>query len=297
MPHPRLIEPAKPFVIGLKPLEAELMLLVDEELDTYRREKQLLYQTEPGQVIAAEADTLDAQSEVLQLVTDNLKAHHGDLYEFDGQLAHVHSTGETIDLSENCPIAQAALLVQDDLVLMRRDDNGWRLVAASLCFPSNWSLAEKFGKPMGEIHGPVPISDQMHQRIHRIFDGLRVEIPVWRANWSLEDSQKLRLDRTFDEKVHTIYNEPDQAFLRTEYQTLHKLPVSHDILFTIRIAVHPMGTLGKPPGGKQRMDELLTQFKQLSAAQRRYKGLAENGRKFELWSRILEDMEHGRYIA
>ncbi|TIL96884.1 MAG: DUF3445 domain-containing protein, partial [Mesorhizobium sp.] len=35
------------------------------------------------------------------------------------------------------PLARASLLVQEDLILMRRGDSGWRLVAGSLCFPSS----------------------------------------------------------------------------------------------------------------------------------------------------------------
>ncbi|TIU52784.1 MAG: DUF3445 domain-containing protein, partial [Mesorhizobium sp.] len=54
------------------------------------------------------------------------------------------------------PLVQASLLVQEDLILMRRDESGWRLAAGSLCFPSSWSLLEKFGKPLQQIHAPVP---------------------------------------------------------------------------------------------------------------------------------------------
>mgnify|MGYP000846223527 CR=1 FL=1 len=35
-------------------------------------------------------------------------------------------------------------------------EGGWRLAAGSLCFPSSWSLVEKFGKPLQDIHAPVP---------------------------------------------------------------------------------------------------------------------------------------------
>ena len=52
---------------------------------------------------------------------------------------------ETRDLP---PLHAASLLVQEDLILMRRGETGWRLAAGSLCFPSSWLLTEKFGKPM-----------------------------------------------------------------------------------------------------------------------------------------------------
>ena len=72
---------------------------------------------------------------------------------------------------------------------MRRGEDGWRLAAASLCFPSSWSLEEKFGKPLQDIHTPVPgfgRGTRTADIIHRIFDNLAVAQPVERLNWSLQ---------------------------------------------------------------------------------------------------------------
>ncbi|HAQ78014.1 MAG TPA: DUF3445 domain-containing protein, partial [Hyphomonas sp.] len=47
------------------------------------------------------------------------------------------------------PLEAASAMVSDDLCIMVRDAEGlWRLKAASLCTPTYWSLAEKFGKPL-----------------------------------------------------------------------------------------------------------------------------------------------------
>ena len=62
-------------------------------------------------------------------------------------------------------------------MLMRRGEDGWRLAAASLCFPSSWSLEEKFGRPLQDIHTPVPgfgRGTRTADIIHRIFDNLAV---------------------------------------------------------------------------------------------------------------------------
>ncbi|TGQ25043.1 heme-dependent oxidative N-demethylase subunit alpha family protein, partial [Mesorhizobium sp. M4B.F.Ca.ET.214.01.1.1] len=74
------------------------------------------------------------------------------------------------------PLVAASLLVQEDLILMRRDVSGWRLAAGSLCFPSSWALTEKFGKPLQQIHAPVPgfgPGTRPADLINRMFDGLQ----------------------------------------------------------------------------------------------------------------------------
>lgn len=78
------------------------------------------------------------------------------------------------------------MLVQEDLCLMRRGPGGWRLAAASVSFPSSWSLRDKFGRTLDALHEPVPgYAGTMAVRMARVFDNLRVGIPVTRMNWSL----------------------------------------------------------------------------------------------------------------
>jgi hypothetical protein len=61
------------------------------------------------------------------------------------------------------PLKAAALLVQEDLILMRKGEDGWRLAAGSLCFPSSWTLTEKFGRPCRKSIGLFPDSDRHTQ--------------------------------------------------------------------------------------------------------------------------------------
>lgn len=83
---------------------------------------------------------------------------------------------DRVGSEDHPPLLAASLLVQEDLALMRRGEDGWRLAAASLCFPSPWSLAGKFGRPVDEIHGPVPgfgPGSRPAGPIARMFDNLR----------------------------------------------------------------------------------------------------------------------------
>ena len=51
---------------------------------------------------------------------------------------------------------------------MREEEAGLRLIAAVLCFPSRWRLADKMDRLMGAIHGPVPFyADRLARPVDR----------------------------------------------------------------------------------------------------------------------------------
>ncbi|WP_075997243.1 heme-dependent oxidative N-demethylase family protein [Salaquimonas pukyongi] len=265
------------FRIGLAPLDLAQWLEVDDQLDAYLDEKARLRERYPGKVFAAESDTQPAQVEVLSLLLDHLSEHHRDTHIISDN--EVRAGTHTVFLLEDEPPLQtASKLVQEDLVLMRKGDVGWRLAAASLCFPSSWSLMEKFGKVIADVHAPVPgfaAGTRNAMLIERIFDQLVVEQPVRRMNWSVySDDELFHDDRTAE---HLKKRDFDAGiFLRTEYQTLRKLPQSGDILFTTRIDVDPFEALGNHPERDRICQGFITSLEQLDAAQLAYKGLTES---------------------
>jgi hypothetical protein len=136
------------------------------------------------------------------------------------------------------PLEAASLLVQEDLCLMSQVGHDWILSAASLCFPSRWDVREKIGKNLLGIHGPVPdYAQAIGTATQNVFDKLTVERPLWRVNWTVMDSGELHQPtavRSPDAIEITSSNIEQELYFRRERQTLRKLPVSGDILFTIR---------------------------------------------------------------
>jgi hypothetical protein len=273
---------SKLFTIGLKPLDLTCWLEIDEDRDAYLAEKRRLYGEIPEKVFVAEDGTQAAQQDVLDLITDHLARQFPEI---DASPKATTAGNGSAKLHRQ-PLHAASLLVQEDLVLMRRSEDGWRLVAASLCFPSAWSLQEKFGKPLQDIHTPVPgfgRGTRTADIITRIFDKLQVEQPVERMNWSLQAGAALymplsnaaRIDRAAEKPAR--FPEPDVAencFIRVERQTLRKLPASGDILFTIRIYLDPMKVLERHPDRAAIAASLAAQLTALDAAQVDYKGFA-----------------------
>ena len=74
----------------------------------------------------------------------------------------------------------------DILFLVPSDESGeFRLVAGCVCFPSSWRLAEKLGKPLTAIHGPVPgLNEQLGAPITQFLRRLEPGIAWRRENWA-----------------------------------------------------------------------------------------------------------------
>lgn len=265
------------FQIGLKPIGFENWIEIDDKLGPYLEKKHRLYNEDPDRVFVAEAKTEEAQQEVLDLLLEHLLDNYGDIYSKSVSTISVGDTGCQVDLNDQSipPLLKGGFLVQEDLALMRRDEKGWRLVAGSVSFPSSWSLAEKFSKPLQEIHAPVPgfqTGTRNAKIIERIFDNLDVSQPVERFNWSIyRDTTLFHEGRT---KEHLYWETPDQfrnAYFRIERQTLRKLPRSEDVLFTIRIHIDPVSDVLEGSRWQQIGPELVQSINSLSKRQSDYK--------------------------
>jgi dimethylamine monooxygenase subunit A len=141
------------------------------------------------------------------------------------------------------PLAVAGRLVQEDLLLLERAEGEaeHRLVAGCLCFPAQWTLAEKLGAGLGRIHAPVAAYDAgLARRVQRMLDGLAPLTPLKRANVALHDCAALFAPLREDA-------ERPQAggrYLRVERQCLVKLPATRAVAFTIHTSLVAVGSLG-----------------------------------------------------
>lgn len=267
---------SKPFSIGLKPLDPADWIETDATYAAQMAEKRRLYAERPGDVFVEEADTRDAQREVLDLVAAHVEANAARLFP-DGAVPPARAE------PDEPPLKSASLLVQEDLILMRRGEDGWRLAAGSLCFPSSWSLAEKFGRPIHEIHRPVPDfgpGTRMAELIERMFDRLQGQA-VYRFNWSIQSGDALYHPLSDTARNERAAGKPSKfpggniahAFIRVERQTLRKLPRSGDILFTIRIHLDPLAVLARHADRAVLAASFAGQLMALDAAQLAYKGM------------------------
>ena len=271
---------SKPFSIGLKPLDPARWVEPDARIDEVLALKDRLFRDERATVFRQTEQSGQAQAEVLELLAGHLPLAHPEVYRRDGERLRIGGNGRSVRLDDQSvpPLERAARLVAEDLVIMQRRDGAWHLTAAALAFPSSWSLAEKFERPLDDIHAHVPDfgpGTRNAALIGRIFDNLLVEQPVWRLNWSIYPDADLFHPKRKDERPASFVPQvgPYDTFVRVERQTLRKLPVTGAILFTIRIHVDPLAAIAAHEKAAALAAGLHDQLAALTPPQVAYKGL------------------------
>ena len=82
---------------------------------------------------------------------------------------------------------QGALLLQEDLILLRKDESGvLRFVSGAVLFPQRWSLAEKIGNTLDVIHEPVPLyANSIARPLDKFMERLADGKLFCRSNWTV----------------------------------------------------------------------------------------------------------------
>lgn len=242
MPYlPHLQSPAM-LAMGLSRLNARQWIETDALLGAFHAHKRLLGRERFHDVYASCDGSADAAREAAALLEAHLLQDQGSYYQREGEAIYCRAGDFSVRDDAGPPLWRSGLLVADDLALMMPRDGVYYLAAASLCSPSHWRLADKIGRPMREVHDPVPgVHRELSGRIDRFFSHLRVESPVCRYNWSLQKGSDLFCPghgRLVD----------GELYYRVERQSLRRLPESGAILFTIRVYRCPARELGAVPG-------------------------------------------------
>ncbi len=175
------------------------------------------------------------------------------------------------------PLEAAGRAVQEDLCLMVRHDDAWHLDAAVLCFPSFWSLTEKFGRSTNGLHsGVAHYDDELAPRVDRFFDRMRPGQIVWRRNLSVKPYPLLFVPlpkRAQPVGDLSTTGDGSPFWLRSEFQTLQLLPESGAILFTIKLQLTPATVLMER---RDRAADLLAMYRSWDDEMVRYKIAANN---------------------
>lgn len=232
-PYTPFLEPRTARPPGLSPLDVRNWTVRLADFDAQMAYRRRLLAERPEQVLGALPEGEEPAIELLEL----LIAHLGD--------------PRPLSLEERfCALTAIGRLVAEDFCLLLPDASSgeYRLVAAVLCFPSRWLLSEKLGRPLTPIHDPVPeYATHLAPRVNRIFETLRPERPLVRVNWSVHPTPELFLPQSEGQKTAPFGADRDtRFFLRTERQTLVRLPRTRAVAFGIKTSVTPVEHLPPP---------------------------------------------------
>ena len=224
------LRPGPPWhAMGTRAMVADAWLGRDAEFTEQIERKRELLDDAHDVVAAALPGSEDASAEAAALVAE--------------------AAGANLD-PERPPLQAAALLAPEDLCVLEHRGGRWVLTAGVVAFPSMWRLPDKLGLLVSAVHDPVPYyGEELADRVDRFLDRLRPEGSAWRRNWFVHDSPELHLPGppappcAPDDGPHV----PGGLWLRSERQTLRRLPETGAILFTIRTQQVPFGVLAERP--------------------------------------------------
>lgn len=237
------------FDVGLRPIDPAHWLLPDSEAASLGARLEQL--KSPEAFHRFDPAFLEGEIEAARLV---LRAAHATISDAPG-------------------LVEAGRAVSDDLVVLHKTGDDWRVTALLLTSPTFFSADHAFAKGLAALHGPVPDGARLAGRIARVFDHLREGQVLERFNWTLQagadrftpDGAPLReRARRADPQEGA-----DLLHLRVERQTIRRLPESGGVLFTIRVAIDPVRALAPEdrPG-------LAEAWRGISRAGHAYKGWA-----------------------
>lgn len=258
----------KPFRLnmGLRSLEPALWLeggddlpgQIKERINLASTAREVVYQELPGY-----SDTV---KELVERICENLREFHSNKYEFENDVVTEINSGAKADRSASDALLQMSTIIGEDLVVLARENEEWRIVAGAVLFPSRWKLTEKIGKGMDSVHAPVPgYESALAPYMTATFDKITYDRPVWRKNWSLHSTADLHQPTSIHKPAS-----PEDYWWRTERQTLTRSREGEFLFFTIRNRAEPLHWIKNDVEGAALFAQTLESF---SPETIEYKGL------------------------
>ncbi|RSL96089.1 hypothetical protein CEP52_011681 [Fusarium oligoseptatum] len=158
-----------------------------------------------------------------------------------------HILGTKHNLKEHEPLHILRDNVPEDFAITLRDEKTGHYVfrAGIICSSIGWNLGRKMNQDLDVIHGPVPeYKEKMAFSMNRFFSKMPTSNPIQRGSWGLSQGQPLYLPGD-PIKASLKYRDapnpslkPEDIFLRTDWQTLRRLPLSGAVVFQLQSSIH-----------------------------------------------------------
>lgn len=243
-PYAPFMDPRTARAPGLCPLEPIDWTVVHDDFAAQMAYREELVVRERAAVIDALPGSEAGVAELFDVLLAHLAAKPGYAVEAD---AVIRPDGVTVAVDRADPLATMGRLAAEDFCLMEPDaaSGEYRLTAAVLCFPSRWLLSEKIGRPLTIIHDPVPYyDDALARRVNRVFEALRPGRGLVRCNWLVHTNLELFQPMGRDgPRAPRSDGSGGPLYLRTERQSLVRLPETGAVVFAIKTSTTPVAQL------------------------------------------------------
>ena len=237
----------------------------------------------------------------VELSGDDLELRHLSLHADLGNRQHITLVSTDLDNEGGLRVlewinAQAglarlgdllALAVQEDIVIMRRTDDG-RHFAESLhvLLPSRWVPREKLMQAFDTIHVPVAESHRLMSSAGNVMKAITTKGPYCRFGVSLTTLNQLDIHPAHPKPWDDAWlDDPDElarnVTLRVERQTTLPFADLGRALFTVRIYTTPLTEIARTR--PDLLPRLATMIREASPAVLEYKGFAHYAPQIATW--------------
>jgi len=230
------LEKFNPFEIGLRPIDKKDWLSLNTFDSIYIKNKHRLIQENIQDIYFVSEHFKQDIFDLAQLLLSDLIKQESGLQE------RLHlSLRETgiKSINHDNALLVLSLLIEDDLVILRPEEDSFKMIAGAVFSPSGWDLKGKQFLDVNDIHSPVPHYDSLlAERLNKILSNLPICIPFKRHNWSIYGSEDLFQPSQIKQSNHIdIQSKEDieSMNIRIERQTLYKPDNSNLILFSIKV--------------------------------------------------------------
>lgn len=236
--------------MGLTPIQPADWLVIGPDYAGQIAEKRRLIAADRAAVWQMLPQAEGAAAELADVLAANLAVNHGAHFALDAGRLENRLLGESEALPQG-DLGAVIRHLQEDFCLLRPDagDGLYRLTGASLCFPANWKLAEKLGRPLIAIHEHVPdYEPAVGAGVDRFLQRLDAGRLVTRANWLLSDEPALfQLGKRPLAHTIPVAEIGRKLAMRLERQCFCRLPETGAVVFSIRTFVHRLDEVVATP--------------------------------------------------
>ncbi|TFK42756.1 hypothetical protein BDQ12DRAFT_676759 [Crucibulum laeve] len=254
--------PYRPFrwgyhqTMSLSPMEPDWWIELESTYRERIEQRQRLYKEHGKTVIDSLPGSEAACQELLEMVVRFLCVRYPNQFELDSKtrIFQNHILGTISDLTCVEPLEFLLNHVPEDFLITEQDMKTglYYLRAGVSCSAVGWSMSTKIGKPLAEIHGPVPYyKEKLKASMDRYFTKMTCDKPIQRGSWGLEIGQPLFLQTDDPDFAARSKQAPDleveDIYLRVDWQTLRRLPQSRAIVFNFKALFTPLVQLQNEP--------------------------------------------------
>lgn len=254
------------FTMGIRSMDWTSWIELDNEWTKYHNRKIERLEERRDELVGTQDEVWDAAIEVLMEFREFLPNRYPNLFEKTKKGINNKVTGEKFEFNDvpksefkKDPMEMAALMVQDDLAILKEDENGeYILKGGAIMLAGFWRLRDKVNLPLSAIHtsGDVPkYNEKLKRPMEKFFTRLTCDKPVVRNNYFLQTDNDVAWSSSIGaEDIQEVgWNTAEAAtdintiYYRSERQSVRRLPISGCIIFTIRTYFLPITKMCQEP--------------------------------------------------